>query len=37
METLLNIAVLHDELGYHTKAVAFYEEIIAEFKQQKRT
>ncbi len=37
METLLNIAVLHDELGYHTKASALYEEILGEFKSQKRT
>ena len=31
-ETLLNIAVLHDELGYHTKAISYYNEIIEALK-----
>ena len=36
METLLNIAVFHDELGYNSKAIFFYDEIIEMLKTNKQ-
>ncbi len=30
----MNIGILHDELGYHTKAQAFYEEILQVLKNK---
>jgi hypothetical protein len=31
-EVLMNIGILHDELGFHTKAIMFYDEILNEIK-----
>jgi hypothetical protein len=31
-EILMNIAVLHDEMGFHTKSLMFYDEILNDLK-----
>jgi tetratricopeptide (TPR) repeat protein len=31
-EVLMNIGILHDQLGFHTKAIMFYDEILNEIK-----